>query len=163
MYLMWAYTHTLSYSSDTSVAPDLKLSQVGGGVSTRHAKMNCFSGQNTRCSCDASESAGSDNYVYAVQQIELYMCMCIATDWVAPTWCFWPIHQKKTLYMRVYCIYNWGKPNGNYLKKLSEKWMKNKVNTMHVLELAIGFTSNYETVNWIMRHLIELVYIQLNY
>ena len=26
-------------------------------------------------------------------------------------------------------------------------WMKNKVNTMHVLELAIGFTSNYETVN----------------
>ena len=27
------HTHTLSYSSDTSVAPDLKLSQVGGGVS----------------------------------------------------------------------------------------------------------------------------------
>ena len=25
-------------------------------------------------------------------------------------------------------------------------WMKNKVNTMHGLELAIGFTSNYETV-----------------
>ena len=32
-------------------------------------------------------------------------------------------------------------------KETIRKWMKNKVNTMHVLELAIGFTSNYETVN----------------
>ena len=38
------------------------------------------------------------------------------------------------------------KPHGNYFKKLSENtwcfgsWIENKVNTMHVLELAIGFT-----------------------
>ena len=36
----------------------------------------------------------------------------------------------------------------NYQKKMYGfvYWMKNKVNTMHGLELATGFTSNYETV-----------------
>ena len=94
-----------------------ELVPVGGGVSSRHAYMNCFFWQNTRWSCGVSALLSSGNYVYYVQQIPIcHMAYCACE--VHHHDFLW-INQKKVH------VFVW------QTHHTSVVWMNNKANTLH--------------------------------